>query len=501
MKSIIEIEEASPNNWHIKIKGRREAYAINIIRDGDRMADFQEKDEAREKIETEARDDIDDTLENTEVELTTLLRNVPVEKLCDYVVQQIKQNLQLLDSAFKITTAQKEKIMQDQEDDYFLILREVVEKIKSNRGNTAETETAIEEMSQWREKIRQYVEQKNYDEAVFLSKVFIEAVAEWMNVASDEILESIDKNYLSVVFDVFHEVVLLPQTDIDEWFCYCQSEKNKPAYRGTSVFDRLNELSIQLMAATDPEAFAAMQRQLSFEMQDKCSLTALQILNNKKNYYLQNGQSKKAWEQIEKTIQLEQFRENLQKRTDEKIDSSDVQWDEHLLGKAQEEKDTFSARKMSFEFIKDHFHKSYYAIYKFTFTPSEWPEELEKLLQRYGRDSETFNPSVADVLIVENAAEQLAYYIERHLSVERIEKYYLFFVGLFPDKTLELFRTAIDAYIENNAGPDAFAYVISLLKKMLEIENGKECVAEITREYIVRYRNRRDLVEGLRILL
>ena len=500
MKNIIELEEESPNNWQAKYKGRREIYTVKIILNGERTVGFfcscsssyypcehiiSTREAIRERM-NQNKERIKE-IENQAKKPDEVAEKEVVEK--EITEKEVIEKIE--------TTETNETMEENTEVELTTLLENVPAEEPQDTEKVTEKEKTIDELNQWREKALKCAEQDQYEEAASISKTLIEATAKEMENASDEMLETLSENYLSVPFAIFNEVILHPQTDIDEWFGYCQSEKAKPIYRGTDIYDRLNELSIQLAAAADPEAFLAMQNQLSMEMQDKCSLEALHILKNKRDYYLQNDQAKKAWELIEKTIQLEQFRGDLQKRTEEKTDAHDAQWERHLLDKAQEENDLLSAQKLSYEFIKDQFHENDYAIYKSTFAPEEWPDELEKLLQRYGRDHKTFSPSAADALAAENAAEQLMRYIEQHLSVERIQKYYPFFAGSFPDKTLELFRLAIDPYMDNNAGADSCSYAIDLLKKMEEIEGGKEYAAEIAREYIVRYKNRKTLVEGL----
>ena len=62
----------------------------------------------------------------------------------------------------------------------------------------------------------------------------------------------------------------------------------------------------------------------------------------------------------------------------------------------------------------------------------------------------------------------LIFYIEKHLSVERLEKYYSFFSKDLPEKTLELFCKAINHYAEKNTGRNHYEYVVKLLMKMIK---------------------------------
>jgi GTP1/Obg family GTP-binding protein len=135
---------------------------------------------------------------------------------------------------------------------------------------------------------------------------------------------------------------------------------------------------------------------------------------------------------------------------------------------------------------------------------------LESLLQYYKEDKYAYNfqshskqhyfsSTVADVLIAEGATERLMQYIEKYLSAENVEKYYSFFVDLYPEKTLELFQKAVDDSAKN-LGRSNYEYIARLLKKMREIKNEDVIVREMLSRYRIEYKKCTAMMEILKNL-
>ena len=85
-------------------------------------------------------------------------------------------------------------------------------------------------------------------------------------------------------------------------------------------------------------------------------------------------------------------------------------------------------------------------------------------------------------------------YIEKHLHVDCLEKYYTTFADDFPEKTLTLFRQAIDCYAQNT-GRTIYERIVSLFKKMVKIKGGNEVVREMITQYRTLYKNRTAMME------
>jgi len=77
-------------------------------------------------------------------------------------------------------------------------------------------------------------------------------------------------------------------------------------------------------------------------------------------------------------------------------------------------------------------------LYKATFGPKEWADEREKLFLRYSGEK-GFSNSVAEFLVAENEIERLLIYVEKHLYMDNLERYYKVFSSDYPEKTLDMF--------------------------------------------------------------
>jgi hypothetical protein len=148
-------------------------------------------------------------------------------------------------------------------------------------------------------------------------------------------------------------------------------------------------------------------------------------------------------------------------------------------------------------FIKSYFDEKYYRIYKAAFTAEEWAEELENLIRHYEGQGQWFNDSLANLLAAEKAAERLMNYNEKHPAAYKIGAYHKFFAGEFPEKTLALFRKAVDHYAEKNVGRGCYEQIVQWLRMMKRIKGGTKVVSEMIGQYQIRYKNRRAMMSIL----
>jgi hypothetical protein len=88
-------------------------------------------------------------------------------------------------------------------------------------------------------------------------------------------------------------------------------------------------------------------------------------------------------------------------------------------------------------------------------------------------------------------------HIGKHLSLEKIEKYHRFFAAAFPEKTLVLFRTALDHYAAKNTGRSCYERIVDMFKKIKKIPGGDAVAADMKAQYLVQYKNRRAMIEVL----
>jgi hypothetical protein len=553
---IIELQEVYPNYWHVKYQGNYGVYTVKITLDEKgEVSDFSctcpsnyypckhigiVKEAIAERIAHSQS--LADTRGKT-LTVEDLLKNVSLQELHDFVVRQARYNTSLtnalkLEFAHKLTGADNDNDNEDEDyedndtNPYSCIIQDIMEDVEFDYMDYYEIDEELElDLCQWFRKARSYVEQRNFNEAVLICKACIEEFAEWMHNTDTDIVEYIDSYYYQTTpFEILGTAIANSEIDSKKLYDYCLSEMNKEKYSQTTMFNEFNDLLMILAAQTNSDEFIALQDSLLAKVDDNTSLAAEKILQREIDFYNKIQQPEKANELIEKNIQIEDFRyqvvtkrfaeENLEEAkrliedfVQEKRDTGRdyaKHWDELLLEIAQKENDINSIRTIAFSFIKRNFDRKYFDIYKSTFTSEEWNTALENLLQHYEKNSRDYNyfnsgpktgnfsSSAANVLVVEGATKRLLNYIENNLSVERIEKYYISFVDLYPEKTIELFRKTTDDYVAENLGRGYYEHVAQLLDKIREIENGEKTVSEMVSCYRTKYKKRRLMMDILR---
>ncbi|MDR1231837.1 MAG: metal ABC transporter substrate-binding protein [Spirochaetaceae bacterium] len=528
MSEIIDLRETAPNRWQAKYQGNYGVYTVKIATDGKRRGDFScscpsdyypckhiaiVERAIAERIAKTAGNRND--REGGKLDVEDLLKRLTHEELFNFTARLIKYNPELTSAVFLEFS---EKIGNEKGNKYVAIIREALADIDpGERDYYDENEFNIDVLDQWAEKAEQYLADKKPQEAVLIARAYIEEFAYWLQeTADDDLADWIPETCQSRPFEILEKAAADSPVNAKDIYDYCMSEMARERYSGLSMTDCFNGLLMTLSKEIDPEAFIELQLRLLGQVQDKSSYGAEKILNRIIDFYRSCNQSEKAWNYIEENIQIDRFRrEVVEKRIEQKkfseakklisnyIDGeqnryrSDI-WDEFLLQIAQAENDIPAIRGVSFSFIKDHFKETYYRIYKSAFSTGEWPEKFEELFQHYTAQKGFWGDnSGADLLAAEGMAERLMGYIEKKLSMENIEKYHRFFAAAFPEKTLALFRKAIDHYAENNTGRTCYERIVSVFNVMEKIPGGGAVTADMKAQYLVRYKNRRAMTEIL----
>jgi hypothetical protein len=449
-----------------------------------------------------------------------LLKDLPQKELCDFIIRQAKYNPQLK-NAVLLQFAHKAGKNSKTSNTYAQLLRKALDKLRISQYDMYDNEESldIEVLDQWLDKAREHADQNNPSEAILICKACIEEYALWCDKQEDYIVENIDRRYQEEPFEILIKVLSMPEIDYKELFDYCKSEIQKSKYENMEMQDGFNELFMKLSVMAGSDDFIALQDELLKEINDKSSYEAKKLLQRKINFYRNNAQPDKAWNIIKENLQIESFRkefaekliaenkfEDAKKLISEFASQNEKEgwwsihsWNELRLQIAQKEKDIAEIKRVSFILIESNFDDKFYKIYKSAFAKEEWPEKVEALIRHYGKrnNDKYFNSSIADVLQAEMQAERLMEYVERHLSIDCLVKYYANFSSLFPEKTLALFRKAIDKYAKENLGRSHYERIVDLFWTMAKIEDGKEFVKEMASQYQTIYKNRKAMMEIL----
>ncbi|MDR2756485.1 MAG: hypothetical protein LBC20_12330 [Planctomycetaceae bacterium] len=544
---IIRLEEISPNHWRAKYQGNYGVYTIKINTDGNEITNFScscpssyhpckhiamIKDAIAERIAQNKNDTKKSKKQGTKLSVEKLLRNVSQEELYQFIVRQARYSKKLTNTILIEFADKTTKNNSNSTNPYSVILREALRHTKLSGIDTyyyeSEETIEIDAFDQILIKLKTYFDQKNYHEVVLICKACIEELAEWLMKTKQQVSEIIDLisyEYYEVPFKTLTDVVEQSGTDLKELYDYCRNELRNSKYRPLSIFTEFNNLFLKLSLKVNPDGFIEFQDELLSEVQDKNSYDAEKILERKINLFNLNNQPQKAWEIIEENIQIASFCKKLaeKKITEKKFTEakklikdyvtnnegdyrcSKYDWNKLLLEIAQKEKDTPTIREISFLFIENKFDTEYLGIYKSTFNKKEWKPAFEQLFNNYLTNYERSMPknwagynsngkySVHELLVAENEIERLMELIEKYLTVNLIEQYYGNLAAQFPTKTLLLFRKALDNYIKNTTGSDAYEYLVKQFKKMQKINGGNEIVTDMIKQYKIIYKNRPSL--------
>jgi hypothetical protein len=529
--SIIDLRETSPNHWQAKYQGNYGVYTIKITTDkkqgkqtknfscscpSDRYpckhiamieAAISERTAKNAKGKKSGR--------QNEISAEELLRKLSHEELYKFTARLILNNPELsnavlLEFSDKIETVNANK--------YIPIIRRGLEAENFNEEEYYYSEMGpdIEILDQWFEKARQYLKEKKVREAVLISQACIEEYASWLEQLDTDLVDFISEEYQSAPFEILEKAAAAGSgISAKELYDYCMAEVAKKKYAGLSMFAEFNDLLMKVAAKVDPDDFIAMQHKLLDDVQDKSSYKAEDILRRLFNFYTSRRQPKKAWQCIEENIQIKSFRKMVVEKKIKQKEFADAKklvreyidkrqnnfrpndWDDYLLHIAQQENDISAIRDISFSFIKDDFEEKYYRIYKSTFGDSEWADEFEKLFSHYRRKGGLYAGPAADLLAAEGKAERLLEHIEKELSLESLESYYKHFASGFPERTLALFRKALDSYTEKNTGRNCYEHIVAVFGKMKRIPGGAAVADDMKNQYRLEYKNRKAMMEIL----
>jgi hypothetical protein len=452
-----------------------------------------------------------------EISAGELLKKLSHEELYDFTARMVQNNPDLsnavlLEFSDKIETGRGNK--------YVPLIRRALESLDFDYDDYYdEMGPDIDVLDQWFEKARQRLAEKKSPEAVLIAQACIEEYASWLDDMDSDMIDYISEEYQSVPFEILEKAAADNAIDGKGLYDYCMTEMHKEKYAGLYMFEGFNRLLMKVSARVNPDAFIALQYGFLDKVQDKSSYEAKEILDRIIDFYKSRHQPKKAWNCIEENMQIESFRKMV---VEKKIKEKDFDgakklvheyinqqkghgshhsrsWDGFLLQIAQGEKDIPAIRDVSYSFIKDYFSDDYYRIYKSTFSAGEWTEAYENLLRHYGNKKDFYGNPAADLLAAEKEAERLIEYIEKKLSLEDVETYHKYFAAAFPEKTLALFRKAVDRYAERNTGRPCYERIAAVFSKMKKIPGGAAVVADMKGQYKITYKNRPAMRESLKI--
>ncbi|MDR3171835.1 MAG: hypothetical protein LBU17_09450 [Treponema sp.] len=442
-----------------------------------------------------------------------LLQDVSRKELYDFIVRQAQYNPDFT-NAILLEFAHTIK---NEENQYSRIVRQGFKDMHIYLDEYYDEDIVLDILDQWLGKAQAHITEQNYTEAVLICKACIEEFAAWLEHEADDALIDYIDYYQDKCFEILKKAVVHPEVNAQEFFDYCMTEMKKEKYADTEFFDSFNDV-LMCVASVNPDAFIALQDTLLSELEDPHDYYVRKIVQRKITVYRTINQPEKAWKLIEEHVQIASFCKELVERyiaeahfteakalIHEYIAHQQVnpyrdfldEWNDLMLEIAQKEQDVPTIRKLSFGFIERNFKENYFSIYKSTFSAEEWADALEDLVRRYENHTDRFDASIPKLFAAEHDAERLLAYIETHLDIDTFIQYHTVFADLFPEKTLALFRQALDHYVAVHTGRTYYEQTVSYLRKMLTLKDSTALVITMVNAYKSQYNNRRAMIEIL----
>lgn len=523
---IISLQETSENTWQAKYQGNYGFHKIKIKLTNGKVDDFScscPSDYSPCKHIGMIKEAIDHRVikmtkspKEETISVEKLLQQVPHKELVNFIVQQAKYNPELTKKLFLEFL---HKTTEKKENNYATLLRSAFEDLELDDDEYygyQEDAIEIEILDELFEKASEFISQKRFDEAITICKACIEEYAQWLEELDTDMVDYLDPNYSERPFELLSEIAFQPGVNAHDLFQYCMSEMDKPNYSDSGLDDNFHDLLAEL-AQTDEDkmAFISLQNRLLKNIGNKNSNEAEEVIARIIAFFRMNNQEEKAWQLVEGNIQFESFRKQVvqQKITDGKLGEAKkliddflfthpntpfrfhANWHELALSIAQHENDVPVIRKITFSFIENYFEAAHYRIFKSSFTLDEWKWEVKKIIAHYEKTDKGFSNSVANVLAEEQDAAMLIKYIEKHLTIDRLETYHSHFSKIYPNETLDLFCKVMNQYAEQNTGRTHYEFMVRIFKKMALVKGGKEMANRLIAQYKIQYKSRRAMVE------
>lgn len=525
---IISLNQVSKGNWQAKYRGNYGVYNIEIQLNEDVLVNYScscPSDYYSCKHIGMIIEEIQ--LHNTIYEFKSkpaaptideILKKISHKELVDFIIQYSAKNEVFIK---KIQLEFLSKFKNNKEADYAAILKMELKKVYfdyRNMYNHHEDCIEIEIIDEWLEKAEVLIGQHRTNEAIAILKAIIEEYSIWSLAIEEDILERIDTKYSEHPLCLLLQIAKESPTIANELFEYAIAEIQNPLHEGKQYYYEF--INFLINVATTGAQFSrllAVQYAALNKLENKESNRAEFILNSIIRIHEKNGEPDKVAKIIEDNLQIRKFKMiYLEQKIAEgnyvlakKILTDTInytlksginyhwEWNKMLLDIARLEGDQHAVRCLAYTFIDRSFDREYYKLYKSTFSATEWPNKLSELLNKYDKNVLYFSESKANVLVEEGDLKGLILYIETHLTADRLEKYYSYFVGNFPEVTLDLFCIAISKYLVNNTGRSHYEYVVRLLMKMKKIDGGIERANVMVRDFKIVYKNRRAMMEIL----
>lgn len=536
MPKIVSLEEIEPRRWVAKYQGNYGTYAIRLTVAADGSAtDFRctcpsggypckhigmilnAIPEQLAKQKAAAKADKSDELSPAK-----LVAKVPEKELRAFVVAQATKNAALRKSIL-IEFAPKAKT-KSAANPYARIIRDGLGEIDLDDYDYGdwhdhEEGVALDILDEMFAKAASSIEQQKFDEAILIAKACLEEYAEWADAQDCDVDEYVDYSYAERPLQFLCDVAERDGCDATVLYDYCKDKLRDAKFDSPHMQEKFHDLMLVLAIRTNNRDFIAMQDALLAETQNDPLHCHEHILSREIEFYRGVGEHDNADAILLANVHIDSFRMTVADNLiaarkyaeakalllcypDEEIQHS-TEWNTRLLAIAKAEGDTPKIRDYAWRFIENGFNGDYYRIYKSTFSASEWTTELERILNHYAAKKRPHylgagnRSDSADVLAEENLAERLLSMLEKKPHPSSVQCYHMHFAALFPERTLALFKKAVDKYAAENVGGHYYDDIAAWLEVIRQLPGGVSVFNAMLADYRVTYKRRSAMMRTL----
>ena len=136
-----------------------------------------------------------------------------------------------------------------------------------------------------------------------------------------------------------------------------------------------------------------------------------------------------------------------------------------------------------------------YRELKKQYSKEEWIKQREELFKKLPKDA-----AIDQLYKEEELYDRLLEFVLRSSGLSALQKYEDVLIKDYPQQILEKYRDEVSQMARYTSNRKQYAYMVSLLRRMREIDGGAQMVKEIADEWRSNYGNRRAMMDELRKL-
>ena len=370
------------------------------------------------------------------------------------------------------------------------------------------------------------LERKEYLKAYHIATAVTEEVTDLLPSMDDSSGEA--GQTIEYAFEVLDEIASVDgESELQQrLFDYCLQEVSKEKYMDFSFDTRFLYLLVDLAENADREQQLwntldtlqkrAKQRDASF----KGNWNQERLLDVKIAFLQQRDKPEQAERLIRENLHIPRFREQmitqaleqenyqearslvedgLAQENEQPGFSNTYRWEKWKLKTAEKEKSPEHIRRHARNlFLQQPGHFQYYRKLKDTYSPEEWPEQVERLIQDIKANIRSRPQRIlAHIYAEEGHWDRLLEVLQNASNLGLVERYLDDLRDRYPDEILELYKTGIRTAAKPAKGRGHYRYLVSLLKRLQQLEGGREAARSLVQEFRDRYSRRPAMMDEL----